>query len=391
VVWRSSYDHRVPRRQLLVATLVAAAFLVQVVAVWPGLGSRELRVLAVIAVVCVAAVFARYHVIATIAATAAVLVTTILVTGPGRAFLLDTPGVDSTRGLDAGPLNLAEAAALVALVVVLAWTAQPSTAALCIEVLFVVTLHAAWVRPGLTYPSPYATAAVIVVTTVIAVGAGVLLRMRDRAKAALAEAIEERVRREERLDMARELHDVVAHHVTGMLVRAQAAQVVSDGDKDTACAMLPGIVDGGTEALGAMRAMVRTLRDNAASTATTDLTADLHALVGNSGLPVRTTIELPADVRPELGRSVLRLVQEALTNSRKHAVDATSVEVDVRLTATAIMLSVVDNGTTRPAHSGGFGLVGMRERVSELGGRFFAGATGDGWLVTAELPLAVRA
>jgi signal transduction histidine kinase len=88
---------------------------------------------------------------------------------------------------------------------------------------------------------------------------------------------------------------------------------------------------------------------------------------------------------------VLRLVQESLTNTRKHAADATNVEVDVRLTASAVLLSVVDNGTSKPAHSGGFGLVGMQERVHELGGRFFAGATGEGWLVTAELPLEVRA
>ncbi len=106
---------------------------------------------------------------------------------------------------------------------------------------------------------------------------------------------------------------------------------------------------------------------------------------------MRTSVELAAEVRPELGRSVLRLVQEALTNTRKHAADATSVEVDVRLTASAVLLSVVDNGTSRPSHSGGFGLVGMRERVHELGGRFFAGPTGEGWLVTAELPLEVRA
>lgn len=214
----------------------------------------------------------------------------------------------------------------------------------------------------------------------VAVSAGVLLRMRTRSRALLAAAADERARRDERLDMARELHDVVAHHVTGMLVQAQAALVVAEQDKGRACEMLPGIVDGGTDALGAMRAMVRTLRDNGVAAATTDLTADLHRLAERSGLPVRMSVELPASVRPELGRSVLRLVQEALTNARKHAHDVTSVEVDVRLTATAVLLSVVDNGTTRPSHSGGFGLVGMRERVQELGGRFFAGATGRaGW------------
>ena len=93
---------------------------------------------------------------------------------------------------------------------------------------------------------------------------------------------------------------------------------------------------------------------------------------------------------PCVGRSVLRLVQEALTNAAKHARGATVVEVDVELTPTAVRLSVVDDGTERPARSGGFGLVGMRERVELLGGRFHAGAASTGWLVTAELPLAVH-
>lgn len=281
-------------------------------------------------------------------------------------------------------------AAGLALLVALTWKAPVPVASPSVAAVALVGAHAAWVREH--HPvSRGAAVGLVLALGVVAVFTGVLLRTRERSRLLLAAAAEDRARREERLDMARELHDVVAHHVTGMLVRAQAALLVAERDKAGACEMLPGIIDGGTDALGAMRTMVRTLRDNGVSAPTGDLAADLHRLVERSELPVRTSVELTAPVRPELGRSVVRIVQEALTNTRKHAPDATSVEVDVRLTASSVLLSVVDNGTSRSAHSGGFGLIGMEERVHELGGRFFAGATGDGWLVTAELPLETRA
>jgi signal transduction histidine kinase len=323
-------------------------------------------------------------------ACVASFVTTGLISGFSRAFLLAAAGVGPRSVLSHPLVTLVESVVVTAWILVVAWKSPPRAASVCVVVLLLVGMHAQYFRPSYNL-SRADTVQLILLVGVAAAGAGFMLRMRDRSRAALAAAAEERARREERLDMARELHDVVAHHVTGMLVQAQAALVVAEQDKSRACDMLPGIIGGGTDALGAMRAMVSTLRDNGAATATGDLTADLHVLVEKSGLPVRTSIELTEDVRPELGRSVLRLVQEALTNARKHAYDATSVEVDVRLTESALLLSVVDNGTTRPVHSGGFGLVGMRERVSELGGRFFAGATGEGWLVTAELPREVRA
>lgn len=319
-----------------------------------------------------------------------VLAVTLLISGLDRGILLDGIGVGTPVYLEHQLVFFAEKAVVMVWGAVLAWKAPRRAAFACIAALALVSLHAAYVRPDENL-SRADSVQLVLLLGVVAVGAGALLRMRDRSRAALAAAAEERARRDERLDMARELHDVVAHHVTGMLVQAQAAFVVAEQDKAMACGMLPGIIDGGTDALGAMRAMVRTLRDNGAAAATSDLTADLHQLAEKSGLPVRMSVELTAWVRPELGRSVLRLVQEALTNTRKHAADATSVEVDVRLTASAVLLSVVDNGMSRPSHSGGFGLVGMRERVHELGGRFFAGPTGEGWLVTAELPLEVRA
>jgi signal transduction histidine kinase len=376
------------RRHWIVAALIIAVFAVQVVFSTPPRG-QEWTTLALIAVVVTAAAFAHHHVIATVSACLANLAVTMRAPDAWEASRHHRSGLAELMRLDQMPLTASEAVALTALIVVLVWTAPPATAAICTAALLATSVFTAYVRT-VQYLYPIAVPSVVLVA-LTAAGVGYLLRMRDRTQVQLAAAAEERARREERLDMARELHDVVAHHVTGMLVQAQAAVVVSEGDKDAACGMLPGIVNGGTDALGAMRAMVRALRDAEATQGTSDLSADLRELVEKSGLPVKTNIELPQDVRPELGRSVLRLVQEALTNTRKHAHDATSVEVDVRLTATAVLLSVVDNGTARPAHSGGFGLVGMRERVSELGGRFFAGATGEGWLVTAELPLAVRA
>lgn len=331
----------------------------------------------------------RTLVVATVVLCIGVFLRTGLLSGFGRAVLLDGPGVDASP-FDHPVLTAVEVAAGTALLVALAWTAPALVASPSVAAVVFVGAHAAWIR-GHEPVSRAGAVGLVLALGVVAVLTGVLLRTRERSRVLLAAAAEDRARREERLDMARELHDVVAHHVTGMLVGAQAALLTAERDKAGACEMLPGIVDGGTEALGAMRAMVRTLRDSGVSAATSDLTADLHRLVEGSELPVRTNIELTAVVRPEVGRSVLRIVQEALTNTRKHAPDATSVEVDVRLTGSAVLLSVVDNGTSRPSHSGGFGLIGMEERVHELGGRFFAGATGDGWLVTAELPLEARA
>ncbi|WP_330275095.1 histidine kinase [Lentzea sp. NBC_00516] len=329
-------------------------------------------------------------IIATVLLCAAVFAVTGRIIGFDRALhLISGPGVGKSA-FDNPVYTIVESAFVLVLVFTHAWRTPVLMAVPSIVALVLVVEHAAFYRPHISMSRADAVQLMLILSIIMAAG-GLLLRMRERSRAALAAAAEERARRDERLDMARELHDVVAHHVSGMLVQAQAALVVAQQDKDKACEMLPGIVVGGTDALGAMSAMVRTLRDNGAATATTDLTADLHRLVERSGLPVRTSIELTSEVRPELGRSVLRLVQEALTNTRKHAFDATSVEVDVHLTDEAVLLSVVDNGSVRPSHSGGFGLVGMRERVHELGGRFFAGATGEGWLVTAELPLEVRA
>jgi signal transduction histidine kinase len=232
----------------------------------------------------------------------------------------------------------------------------------------------------------------------VAVVTGWYFRARDRERHQTVRAAVNSAQQGERMALARELHDVVAHHVTGIVVQAQAALLVAEKNPDIAVTALEKIERSGTEALTAMRTLVGSLRDGtagdaAAGQATTDLTADLHALVEHFvGPPVVLDLHLVDPLPHEVGRSVLRLVQESLTNVGKHAPDATDVRVRVAQLDDQLHIWIVDNGAARPANpvggSGGYGLVGMRERVELLGGRFEAGPSGyAGWSVEAWLPL----
>ncbi|MDQ2582995.1 sensor histidine kinase [Saccharothrix yanglingensis] len=227
----------------------------------------------------------------------------------------------------------------------------------------------------------------------LSIGTGLYFRARDRERATAVRAEVAAAQHAERMALARELHDVVAHYVTGIVVHAQAAQAVPAAAQE----VLPVIVDSGNEALTAMRRLVGTLRGAEAEApspaATSDLADDVRGVVEQSGQPVRLHVDLPDAVPPSLGRSVLRLVQESLTNSRKHAEGVTAVDVSVSVSEGRVHVVVADDGravrTAPVGGSGGYGLVGMRERVELLGGRFSAGGrAGGGWEVRAELPVA---
>jgi signal transduction histidine kinase len=237
----------------------------------------------------------------------------------------------------------------------------------------------------------------------VSVGTGWYFRARDRERTQTVKAAVTSAQQGERMALARELHDVVAHHVTGIVVQAQAALLVAGRDPDVAVPALEKIERSGTEALTAMRTLVGSLRDGTAAwtagdsdatgQATTDLASDIRALAENFiGPPVNLELDLPEQLPHEVGRSVLRLVQESLTNVGKHAPDATDVRVRVTSSADELRIRVSDDGAQRPVNpaggSGGYGLVGMRERVELLGGRFEAGPSGYvGWSVEAWLPL----
>jgi signal transduction histidine kinase len=147
-----------------------------------------------------------------------------------------------------------------------------------------------------------------------------------------------------------------------------------------------------------------TLRDSDADDAgcpaplthTADLVADLRAVTAvppGGGTPVRLVVELAEPVPAEIATSVLRLVQESMTNARRHATDAREIMVSVRASDGSVRVEVLDDGRVPGgprSMGGGYGLVGMRERVQLLGGQFSAGrAVHGGWQVAAEVPLRV--
>ncbi|MFF5228157.1 sensor histidine kinase [Dactylosporangium sp. NPDC000521] len=223
--------------------------------------------------------------------------------------------------------------------------------------------------------------------------AGVGLRLLDARRLA---AVEE-VRRDERLSIARELHDVVAHYVTGIVVQAQAAQLVARRDPVKAGKTFADIEAAGAEALAAVRRVVGVLRDDAGDGASgwdvsagQERIADLVWRFERTGPPVH--LELPADEDRwpvEVAGAVHRVVQESLTNVARHAAHARSVTVALSESDGTVMVRVADDGESAPppVHSG-YGIVGMRERVEALGGTLSAGpAPGGGWQVQGSLPL----
>ncbi|WP_460958408.1 sensor histidine kinase [Parasphingorhabdus pacifica] len=241
----------------------------------------------------------------------------------------------------------------------------------------------------------------------LSVGTGLYFRARDTERARSVRAAVSQAQQEERLALARELHDVVAHHVTGIVVQAQAAQLVAGKNPEAAADALTRISHSGTEALAAMRRLVSSMRDadstdssGSMEQASTDLRGDLEALAlrtnrlaaeNPDAARLELDIELTRDIPQDVARSALRLAQESLTNVEKHALDATLVRITVSTSESYLHVLVSDNGEGKRAQpaggSGGYGLVGMRERVELVGGRFRVGPSGSGWRVEAWLPL----
>lgn len=221
----------------------------------------------------------------------------------------------------------------------------------------------------------------------VATGVGLYLRWSDWRRVAAADA----ARTQERLEIAREMHDLVAHYVTGMVVQAQAARHVARHRPSAATDALASIEAAGTEAMSAMRSMVGGLRsDTSASPATWEDVKSLIAHAVAEGLPIHTTIA--SDVycaAPVLIGSAHRILTEALTNVRRHARNVSAAEIDVQRQTDRLIVRVCNDGTTTAAQGpDGFGIVGMRERASALGGSLNAGPTPEGgWLVEAILPM----
>ncbi len=202
----------------------------------------------------------------------------------------------------------------------------------------------------------------------------------------------EQVRSQERVGLARELHDMVAHHVSAIAVQAQAGRAMAGQRPEVALDALSAIEGEASRTLAEMRAMVRVLRDGApAEYAPQPGVADLASLARRDPVPV-VDVEVPDDLDElplQVDAAVYRLAQEALTNALRHARNASRVEIRVAECAGGLRLRVTDDGQLDPARSTshGFGLLGMTERVELLGGTLRAGpAPEGGWAVDAELP-----
>lgn len=231
----------------------------------------------------------------------------------------------------------------------------------------------------------------------IAVAAGLLLRLLDTRRQTTLEA----VRRAERLELARELHDVAAHHMTGVVLQAQAARITARKQPAVLDDALADIESAGAGALASIRRVIGLLRDGGDAAGLTPGPEQLTELIGRftrTGLPVRLRLPHgPANPAwpPEVTTTVYRVVQEALTNVTRHAPLAREVTVTLARDERAVTVEIADDApadsTRRFPGSGGYGLAGMRERVEALGGTLSAGpGPGCGWSVRAALPVAGR-
>jgi signal transduction histidine kinase len=251
-------------------------------------------------------------------------------------------------------------------------------------------------------PDANAWGAALAVVAVAAVGD--IIARRRRAGQLLEEQSEltelERAKRavlEERARIAREMHDVVAHHMSMIAVQAETAPYRVPGLPDAAREELTSIAAAAREALTDMRRLLGVLRADQEKIEKTPQPgyaqiADLVATAQRSGLPLSAEISATSDLSERIGLAepsglaAYRIVQEALANAARHAPGA-PVRLEARAGTTTLEVSVHNKLTDKIPESDGHGLIGMRERVALLGGEFHAGPDGDGgYQVTASIP-----
>lgn len=234
---------------------------------------------------------------------------------------------------------------------------------------------------------------------VMAVLFGELIRSRHlvveryAAEAEQAQRDAERRIAEERLQIARDVHDLLAHTVSSMTVQAGVAVDALDRDRGAVREALASIRRSGRDAMAEMRATVSVLRSGAEPPATTpvprlDRLEELVDAARVQGVEVSLEVNGLPEAVPELVElTVYRIVQESLTNVVRHA-SATDASITVGADGSGLCVEVHDGGRGAPAGTAGFGLRGMSERVASVGGELWHGVDDDGgWTVRARLPL----
>jgi signal transduction histidine kinase len=218
------------------------------------------------------------------------------------------------------------------------------------------------------------------------------------ARQAILGRLMEHTARGERARIARELHDVVAHHISVVAVQAETARLTTPGMPAAGAQRLSEIGDGARAALTEMRRLLGVLREDTEIEETEtrhpqpslrQLNALLDDVRNANGTGTRLIMQgRPVTLASGIELAAFRIIQEALTNARRHAPGA-AVDVELIYTEEALLLRIRDNGPGPPAApaGAGHGLLGMRERAAAVGGRLSTGpAPGGGFLIQASLP-----
>ncbi|MFI6326425.1 sensor histidine kinase [Nonomuraea sp. NPDC050556] len=274
----------------------------------------------------------------------------------------------------------ADMALLVALYTLAAHRAWPYTLAAGVVTTAGIGLATlSWAPPGRLLASAVALAAMA--------AAAVLLGLHMRARQEHARELEQRAVDEERARIAREMHDIVTHNLSVMVALADAATAAQECAPVEAAAAMRQVSGTGRQALADMR---RSLGGEASRHPMPGI-AELDALADHmraTGLPTSLDVEgVPATVPAAAQLTVYRLVQEALTNTLKHAPKGTKAQVQVRLAPGSATVEVTDDGPSTAPPTWGRGLVGMRERAAAYGGVLEAGPRARGWRIFARLEL----
>jgi signal transduction histidine kinase len=219
-----------------------------------------------------------------------------------------------------------------------------------------------------------------------------LTRILRERRAQQQRAVDEETRRqasEERLTMAQELHDVLAHNISLIHVQASTALHLMDDNPEHARTALATIKTASKEVLGEMRSVLNVLRDGAPRSPTAGLDR-LDELVERSGLDVTLDRAGSRPLPSQVERAAYRIVQESLTNAARYA-PGSRVTVRLEYGPAELAVRIADTGATTPTmlseEGSGNGIPGMRERASALGGTLVAGPAGTGFQVSARLPL----
>jgi len=234
----------------------------------------------------------------------------------------------------------------------------------------------------------------LLVAVVAALALGEAGGRRERAEAARDAAQRDQALMEERARIARELHDIVAHHVSMIAVQAETTRLTTPGLPDEAERRLAAIGDTARDSLSELRRLLGVLRADAPGAAERAPQPGLAMLdplleaARATGADVALTVDgAPVPLPAGVDLTAYRILQEALTNARRHA-PAAAVSVALRYAPDALEIEVCDEGPGGDSCAEGHGIAGMRERVEMVGGMLVAGPRpGGGFAVQAHLPL----